>query len=166
MRVVTVATMGDLYELNMSVVLGADRSEIELTELRWHLGLAPRPVRLRIVTTFPVVAWQDDRPVLVDAPTPLLARRGRTRTSGREQYGTLAASSGGPGWLLGARQEIHPDDFPMLGDLLAWLAAQATGQPVPAHPQSGAHEIARLLCREAGADAPLLVRDGQVGWPA
>lgn len=31
------------------------------------------------------------------------------------------------GWALTARQEIHPDDFDGVGELLTWLATKAYG---------------------------------------
>lgn len=53
----------------MALALRADVSDEELAELRWHLGLGPRPVTLAIVRAFPVVVEDDE-----GEPVPLTVR--------------------------------------------------------------------------------------------
>lgn len=38
--------MADIYELSVALDLRADVSDEEIAELRWQLGLGPRPVTL------------------------------------------------------------------------------------------------------------------------
>lgn len=65
--------MADIYELSVALDLRADLSDEESAELRWHLGLGPRPVTLTIVRAFPVVVEDDEgEPVIEDDPVPLL----------------------------------------------------------------------------------------------
>ncbi|TQK42299.1 hypothetical protein FBY35_3678 [Streptomyces sp. SLBN-118] len=44
--------MADIYELSIVLNLGEDLSNEEVAELRWHLGLGPKPEILHIVPSF------------------------------------------------------------------------------------------------------------------
>ncbi|MEU6016633.1 hypothetical protein ABZ826_21990 [Streptomyces sp. NPDC047515] len=114
--------MSDAYELVVTVDLRDEISEQELAELRWHLGIDQQPERLSIVTEFPCVVMDDSGdPVVVDEPHPLLAASGAASLVG----GVLCSAPGSradlprKGWSLTSRQEIHPDDFDIVGELLS-----------------------------------------------
>ncbi|MFB7154539.1 MULTISPECIES: hypothetical protein [unclassified Streptomyces] len=120
--------MSDVHELVVAVDLRDEISEGELAELRWHLGLGGRPERLSVVTRFPVVVWDDEgEPVIEDDPRPLLAGRGAAARVGGVLCSALESRAGlsRRGWALTSRQEIHPDEFEKVGELLRWLAARA-----------------------------------------
>ncbi|MFD3809063.1 hypothetical protein ACFWSF_37380 [Streptomyces sp. NPDC058611] len=69
--------MSDIHELTAAVDLRDEISATEVAELRWHLGIGPRPERLSIITEFPVVVVDDSGvPVVEDDPRPLLAGNG------------------------------------------------------------------------------------------
>ncbi|MGW6817398.1 hypothetical protein [Streptomyces sp. NPDC055005] len=158
--------MTDIHELMIAVDLREEISEAELAELRWHLGIGPRPERLSIVTEFPVVVVDDSGiPVIEDDPHPLLAGQGAASRVSGVLCSTLVSRADLPrkGWSLTSRQEIHPDEFEKVGELLCRLAARAHETHLLA---DGAIRVGFLRFHEAQAPDPLQVKDGQVNWPA
>ncbi|MGW9070515.1 hypothetical protein ACWGQT_13875 [Streptomyces yangpuensis] len=158
--------MRDMYELMIAVDLRDEISEAELAELSWHLGVGQQPERRSIVTRFPVVVTDDSGiPHVEDDPRPLLAGRGAAWRVGGVLCSALAIRADLPvkGWALMSRQEIHPDEFDQVGELLRWLAARAH----PTHlREDGAVGIGFLRFHEDEIPAVLRVESGQVGWPA
>ncbi|MFE5627702.1 hypothetical protein ACFQ8S_37250 [Streptomyces virginiae] len=157
--------MSDVYELVVSVDLRDEISERELAELRWHLGLGGRPERLSVVTRFPVVVWDDEgHPAIEDDPCPLLAGRGAAARVGGVLCSALESRAGLPrtGWALTSRQEVHPDEFEKLGELLRWLAARAHATHLRG---DGAVGVGFLRFHEAEVPEVLTIEGGQVGWP-
>ncbi|MFC0041716.1 hypothetical protein [Actinomadura rayongensis] len=118
--------MADLYELVVDADLPGDLTAAERAELRWHLGLGPRPLTLAIVTDFTEVVFTDDgEPAIVELPEPLLAERGAALRVGGPLTGAFTVRDDGASTLL-ARQEVHPDSFLRVGELLRWLERRAT----------------------------------------
>ncbi|MFD3698347.1 hypothetical protein ACFWUZ_19725 [Streptomyces sp. NPDC058646] len=157
--------MSDIYELTVTVDLRDELDEQELAELRWHLGLGPQPERLCLVTGFPVVVEDDSgNPVIEDEPRPLLAGNGAAWRVGGVLGSALAGRADLPrkGWSLSSRQEIHPDEFLQVGELLRLLAARAKDTHRFA---DDAVRIGYLRFHEAAEPLPLQVVKGQVGWP-
>lgn len=151
--------MSDNFALSLTVELPADMTEAELTELRWHLGLGSQPGVLQIVTDFSEVEINEDgEPVVVNRPEPLLAGRGAAWSIGGELSAALDPSTEPPGlWVLTARQELHPDQFDRLGELLIWLADRSGGtDPV---------QVGQIRFEESDQDEPLLVTERAVNWP-
>lgn len=107
--------MADIYDFFLAIDLRDDFSEQELAELRWHLGLGPRPAELTILTDF--ATFEDD------SPFPVLGRRGAGSRIGGVVLSLLEARPNG--WALTTRQELHPDEFEELDAFLAWLAGKA-----------------------------------------
>ncbi|MGW2304401.1 hypothetical protein [Streptomyces sp. NPDC001809] len=158
--------MADIFELMLTLDLRDALSEDELAELRWHLGLGPRPENLGIVTAFPCVHVDDDGvPVVEDDPRPLLGRRGEGyKVRGTLVSGLLRRERTGAGtWALTSRQEIHPDEFDLTGELLGWLADRAAdGHRGP----DGSVELGWIRFHESSRAEPLVARDGVVAWPS
>ncbi|KOG37281.1 hypothetical protein AQJ84_23905 [Streptomyces resistomycificus] len=157
--------MADVYELSVVLNLREDLSDEELAELRWHLGLGPRPEVLRIVPEFPIVVEDDaGEPVIENHPVPLLGRHGAAWKVG----GALTAVLLRPddpthgAWVLTIRQEIHPDEFDITAELLTWLAGRADDRH---RPDAEAVHLGWTRFHEADRFEPLTVRDGQVAWP-
>lgn len=160
-----VRRVSDIYELAVSVDLRDELSEPELVELRWHLGIGPRPERLSIVTDFPVVVEDEaGEPVIEDEPRPLLAGSGAAWRIGGVLCSALAGRADLPrkGWSLASRQEIHPDEFEKAGELLCWLA----GRVHDTHRQlDGVVSIGHLRFHESLMPEELQVANGQIVWP-
>ncbi|WP_370417250.1 hypothetical protein AB8O64_00950 [Streptomyces sp. QH1-20] len=157
--------MSDLYELMIAVDLRDEISENELAELSWHLGIGSQPEHLSIVTKFPVVVEDDSgAPVIEDDPYPLLAGRGAASRVGGVLCSALASRADLPrkGWSLMSRQEIHPDEFEKVGELLCWLATRAHETHLLG---DGAVGIGFLRFHEAQVPDVLQVEAGQVSWP-
>ncbi|WP_030771075.1 hypothetical protein [Streptomyces sp. NRRL F-2664] len=158
--------MSDLYELLVAVDLLDGISEGEVAELQWHLGTGDQPEQLSIVTAFPAVVLDEGGiPAIEEEPYPLLAGRGAASRVGGVLCSALASRAGlsRTGWSLTSRQEIHPDEFDKVGELLVWLAERAH----PTHLRGdGAVPIGFLRFHEAEVPEVLRVEDGQVGWPA
>ncbi|MER5966507.1 hypothetical protein [Streptomyces sp. NPDC002057] len=158
--------MSDLHELTIAVDLRDEISETELVELSWHLGIGPPPEHpLSLVTQFPVVVVDDDgTPVIEDDPRPLLAGRGAAARVGGALCSALADRADLPrgGWSLTSRQEVHPDEFDRIGELLSWLAARAHDTHAAG---DGAVGIGFLRFHEAEVPDVLRVEGGRVGWP-
>ncbi|MEU6673706.1 hypothetical protein [Streptomyces sp. NPDC046925] len=76
---------------------------------------------------------------------------------------TSALLSRDGGWALTARQEVHPDDFDRVGELLVWLAARAEGH----HTRfDGSVRVGWIRFYEEDLPTPLVVRNGGVEWPS
>ncbi|MFE3944439.1 hypothetical protein ACFXPV_21545 [Streptomyces sp. NPDC059118] len=154
-----------MYELAISVDLRDELSERELDELRRHLGIGPRPERLSIVTGFPFVTENESGdPVVEDDPRPLPAGRGAAWRVGGVLCSALADRAHLPrrGWALTSRQEIHPDEFGQVGELLRWLAARAHGTHTSAE---GAVSLGCLRSYEDLVPEALQVVNARVVWP-
>ncbi|MFC9931255.1 hypothetical protein [Streptomyces sp. NPDC127190] len=158
--------MADMFELMLALDLRDELSAGEITELRWHLGAGPQPDTFRIVTEFPVVVEDEDGEfVIEDQPEPLLGQQGGGYKIGGALVSVLLRlrDTGQEGWALTSRQEIHPDDFERMGELLSWLAARAGER----HGGSdGEIRLGWIRFHEERLPAPLVVRDGTVVWPS
>lgn len=158
--------VSDVYELAVSVDLRDEISEQELVELRWHLGIGPQPEHLSIVTSFPVVVEDESGdPVIENEPRPLLAGSGPARRVSGVLGSELAGRANLPrkGWALTSRQEIHPDEFDRLGELLGWLAVRIHDAHLLA---DDAVSIGCLRFHEDVTPTALKVADGQIVWPS
>ncbi|KJK60088.1 hypothetical protein [Saccharothrix sp. ST-888] len=157
--------MGDVFELSIAMDLRGDLSAGEVAELRWHLGLGPMPESPSIVPEFPsVVADDAGGPVVEDRPGPLLGRQGEGLKVPGALVSVLLSREAAPngGWVMTARQEVHPDEFDRVGGLLSWLATRA-GE---GHRRSdGSVHVGWIRYYESDRPEPLTVRDGEVGWP-
>ncbi|MEU2250454.1 hypothetical protein [Streptomyces sp. NPDC019224] len=154
--------MADIYELFIALDLREGLPAEEVAELRWHLGLGARPEALRIVAEFPEVTEDDDGELVVeDHPEPLLGGRGGAWKTGGALVSVLERGRGGA-WALTVRQEIHPDDFDLTGELLRWLAGRADDRHRGA---GGAVRLGWTRFCEADRYEPLVVREGEVLWP-
>jgi len=156
--------VSDAFELLLAMDLGDDLTAAEVDELRWHLGLGPRPPRLTIVPEFPDVLVDDDGlPQVVDAPRPLLAGAGPAhhRGVGGALVSALARRERPAGWALTTRQELHPDDFGLVRALLDRLAQHH----VPGFPGSYGHPIGHLRFHEEIEPSPLFLTADGVTWP-
>lgn len=155
--------MADMYEVVLTMDLGAGISEAELAELRWHLGTGPRPDVFPIGTDRFCAAIPLGDPGDPDcewemlAPEPLFARRGVAHYVGGALVAELVGRSTADGWGLTVRQELHPDSFYQLRALLDWLGRHAR------HDQ---HVFAGYLrFYEEAEVVPVLVRGGMVVMP-
>lgn len=158
--------MADIYELTLALDLCAELSVEELAELRWHLGVGPKPETLRIVTDFPVVVEDEDGDfVIEDHPEPLLGHRGGGYKVGGALVSVLLPrqETGSGVWALTSRQEVHPDDFERAGELLCWLAAKAGERH---RGVDGSVDLGWIRFHEERRPQPLVVRDGAVVWPS
>ncbi|MFJ8011238.1 hypothetical protein [Streptomyces sp. NPDC096339] len=158
--------MADIFELMLTLDLRDEVSEEELAELRWHLGLGPEPEILRIVTEFPFVEEDEDgEPVVTNNPQPLLGEHGEAwKLEGalvsalvRREHTSRSV------WALSSRQELHPDEFDLTGELLGWLATKAADSHRRA---DGSVDLGWTRFYESRQAEPLLVRDGVVIWPS
>ncbi|MFJ6610415.1 hypothetical protein ACIQPT_09055 [Streptomyces sp. NPDC091289] len=154
--------MSDVYELTVTVDLREELSEQQLAELRWHLGLGPRPGHLTVVTEFPCVVVDDDGvPRIENEPRPLLAGVGPAWRTAGALCSALAARDGlaGGGWALTSRTEIHPDEAEEVGALLRWLAERVHDT----HRQDdGTVWLGHYRAHEDRTPSPLHVGDGRV----
>ncbi|MEU8976601.1 hypothetical protein AB0D11_46990 [Streptomyces monashensis] len=157
--------MADIYELSLALNLREGLSDEEVSELRWHLGLGPKPESLHIVPAFPtVVEAEDGELAVVDDPVPLLAEQGEAWKVG----GVLVSVLLGPqdtrcgAWALTVRQEIHPDGFDSTGELLTWLASKADDRH---RASTGAIHLGWTRFCDSDRFEPLAVRNGEVTWP-
>ncbi|MEL5954026.1 hypothetical protein AADR41_04425 [Streptomyces sp. CLV115] len=158
--------MSDVYELAVSVDLRDELSGAELADLRWHLGIGPRPERLSVVTEFPIVVEDEaGEPVIEDDPRPLLAGSGAARRIGGVLGSALVERADLPrkGWSLTSRQEIHPDDFDKAGELLCWLAERV--QDTHRHGDDVV-SIGHLRFHESLTPEVVEVAHGRITWPA
>ncbi|MFF8831882.1 hypothetical protein [Streptomyces sp. NPDC015131] len=137
--------MADLYELTVSLDLRDDLSEPEVSAVRGHLGLGAGAV-----------------PGGEDGPAPLLGRHGAAYRVGGALTAALARRPSG-GWALTSRQEVHPDEFDEVGDVLVWLAARAAD----GHVRPGDRvALGSIRFYECDRPEPLVVAGGKVEWPS
>jgi hypothetical protein len=154
--------MADIFELSIVLNLRDSLLDVEVAELRWHLGLADKPETLRIVTAFPIVVEDDCGELLIeDHPVPLLGRHGEAWKVDGALVSVLLRTEDGA-WALTARQEIHPDEFDRTGELLGWLATKADDRHRSS--TSAVHLGWTRFC-ESDRFEPLVVRDDEVVWP-
>lgn len=145
------AAMADIYELAIALDLRDDLTDDEVAELRWHLGLGPRPETPAIVRTYNIAVEGG----------PVLGHHGEAWKVGGALTSVLTARRAG-GWALALRQEVHPDQYDEVGELLTWLAARATD----AHRRfDGAVRLGWTRHYECDQPDPLDVRDGKPVWP-
>jgi hypothetical protein len=97
--------MSDLYEFQLTLDMPDSLPASDLALLRWHLGESREE------------SQESDA-------YPLLAARGPAARIGGTLVGDLAR--GGRGWALTVRQEVHPDEFDRLRELVEWIAARAS----------------------------------------
>ncbi|GGS21384.1 hypothetical protein GCM10010252_70720 [Streptomyces aureoverticillatus] len=156
--------MADIYELAVDLDLRDELDEAEVAELRWHLGLGPQPGSLGIVRDFPVVVEDDaGEPVVEDFPEPLLAQRGEAAKVGGALTSALDRRGRAGGWAVTARQEVHPDDWDRVGELLVWLASKS----VPEHRgPDGSVGVGWFRFYEEDRPERLRVLGGETLWPA
>lgn len=157
--------VADIYELRLALDLRDELSDGDLSELRWHQGLGPRPDALRIVTSFPYVDVDDDgTPVVVDDPHPLLGAHGEGHVlEGALGSALVRRERTRPGaWALTSRQELHPDDFDLTGRLLTWLARRAAA---PHHRADGTVHLGWTRFHESDHPEPLLAHPDTIAWP-
>ncbi|KJY27089.1 hypothetical protein VR46_39485, partial [Streptomyces sp. NRRL S-444] len=97
-------------------------------------------------------------------PYPLLAGHGTAWRVGGVLCSALTRRADPPwkGWSLTSRQEIHPDEFEKVGELLCWLATRAHDTHLLGDSAVG---IGSLRFYEADAPDALQVKSGQVNWP-
>ncbi|CAM5331364.1 hypothetical protein SALBM135S_00033 [Streptomyces alboniger] len=117
--------MSDLYELQLALDL-PDSAELDL--LRWHLGEAS----------------QEEE----GGEYPLLVGTGPAYRIGGALISTLQRSP--QGWSLLARQEVHPDEFEPLRDLLEWLAARTITKGTIGYVRFYEDHIPDVLIAECG----------------
>ncbi|MEV3989888.1 hypothetical protein AB0J57_13390 [Streptomyces sp. NPDC049837] len=134
--------MADVYEISIAMDLRDDLSDGELGELRRHLGLDPSPGTVETGS--------------------LLGHHGEAWKVGGALTSVLAPRRAG-GWALTVRQEIHPDQYDEVGDLIAWLAARATDR----HTRfDGSVHVGWIRFYDCEQPDSLVVRDGRTVWPS
>ncbi|MEU0393686.1 hypothetical protein ABZ208_13055 [Streptomyces sp. NPDC006208] len=157
--------MADIYEVSIVLNLRESLMDEDVAELRWHLGLGPKPETLHIVPVFPTVV-EDERgePVVEDHPVALLGRQGEAWKVGGALVSVLLRPEDARygAWALTVRQEIHPDEFDRTGELLSWLATKADDRHRSA---TGTVHLGWIRFCESDRFEPLMVRDGEVVWP-
>ncbi|WP_432133510.1 MULTISPECIES: hypothetical protein [unclassified Streptomyces] len=142
--------MADLFELMLTLDLRDDLSEAELTELCRHLGLVSGPA-----------TGPDSTAAAQHGPEPVLGRRGAAHKVSGALLSALVPRRGG--WALSSRQEVHPDDFDDLGEVLVRLAGKAADSHRHDHDTVFLGWIRHY---ERYDPEPLLVRGGEVVWPS
>ncbi|MEV4759247.1 hypothetical protein AB0J86_29695 [Micromonospora sp. NPDC049559] len=128
--------MADIHEFMVSMDLSGELSDAELADLRWHLGLGPRPERLTIITEFPALVFDDNgRPVedpdggwrTENDPHPVWGRAPYAASKiGGVAFSALVQEDGRTGSrsALTCRWEIHPDEHGEVAALFDWLAGR------------------------------------------
>lgn len=128
-----------MYEFMVSMDLRGELTDDEVAELRWHLGLGPRPERLTIITTFSeIVIGEDGRPVedergdwvYEDRPRPVwdLVQAGTSKIGGAAVSAfDLHDDRYGRRWGLTCRWAVHPEDCAEVGKLFGWLVGRCVG---------------------------------------
>lgn len=153
--------VADMFEFVISIGLRDNLSAGEAAELRWHLGLGERPADgLRIARSNHWVV-EDESGSMVDLePEPLLGVHRPAWKIGGMLSASLERTS--LGWQLDARQEVHPQTFEEMTELMVWLYRRVDFGMVRA---DGSVEIGRLRWYEDSEPVPLVVRDDHVFWP-
>lgn len=120
--------------------LRGDLSGSELAELRWHLGLGPRPEHIteEMVVVNDVLDLLDDEQepvqdeegdwVINEYPEPAWSDGSPYAGSKMPGVGFSALVRGdeddGGRWALTCRWEVHPDGHAELAELISWLTAR------------------------------------------
>lgn len=125
-----VAAVSDLYELQLSLDLPNSLPAADLALLRWHLGEG------------------GGEPQAPDS-YPLLSARGPAARIGGTLVGDLARSE--RGWALTARQEVHPDEFDQLRELVEWLARRTSTFGTIGYLRFLQHDIPDVLIADPAA---------------
>ncbi|GAA2620148.1 hypothetical protein GCM10010399_59090 [Dactylosporangium fulvum] len=132
--------MADVHELMVAVDLRGDLAEPDLAELRWHLGLGPRPEHVTAAT----IVVNDVLDLLTDEQAPVRDESGNwvikefPEPAWHDGSPYAAAKMPGVGlstlvhvddrrggrWALTCRWEVHPDGHAAVAELLGWLAAR------------------------------------------
>jgi hypothetical protein len=132
--------MADIHEVMLAMDLRGDLPESELAELRWHLGLGPRPGHITaqtivvnevldllhddqqpvrdehgdwVIKEFPEAAWHDGSPY---AASKMPGAGFSTLVRGDDHDGGR--------WALSCRWEVHPDGHVQLAEFIGWLTAR------------------------------------------
>jgi hypothetical protein len=163
--------MADIYEFVLAMDLRADLSEADLAEVRWHLGLGPRPDKLTIVPADPSEEPIEDPEVLAmidPSPNQLLHQRGGAYKIHGALVSELVARPNQPGWALTTRQELHPDAFNDVRILVDWLAQHGD---YPYRDKDGMHQggcgnvVGHLRFYQASEPAVITIRSSAIEWP-
>ncbi|MFJ1831211.1 hypothetical protein [Streptomyces sp. NPDC088178] len=122
--------MSDLHELQLTLDLPGSLPGADLALLRWHLeGDGSKP---EATYTY-----------------PLLSGRGPAQRIGGVLVSVLEPSK--HGWALTARQEVHPDEFDQLRELVGWLAARTSTFGTIGHLRGLEQEIPDMLVADPAA---------------
>jgi hypothetical protein len=148
--------MSDVHDFLLVLDLRPGLPDEEINELRWHLGLGPQPEQLTIVIDFDEVMLDETgEPVVASHPRPLLGEQGPSWRTGGALVSQLVARDDG-GWAVTSRQELHPDEFERIDQLLDWLAARAR--------DGGSPRFIGYLrpLEDAAVTTPLTIADGRI----
>jgi hypothetical protein len=162
--------MSDLFELVLALNLRGDLTDAEIADLRWHLGLGAQPEHLTILTDFPtVIVDEDGTPEVVNEPRPLLAQRGAAGKTGGALVADLVRRESRDGWAMTSRQELHPDEFEQVRELLGWLGRHADYEyrDLDGVVRAGGAGtvVGYLRFHEDVRPMPLTITDGAIAWP-
>lgn len=157
--------MSDVFELVLALNLRADLTDAELASLRWLLGLGGRPGNPAIRAEYPVAIVNDG-----EESRPALAGRGAAWKTGGALVSELVRRANPAGWAITSRQELHPDDFGEVLELLSWLADHAD-YPYRDHDgvvrSGGCGNVVGYLRFYEDVDPTVLtIRDGIISWPS
>ncbi|MFC4015108.1 hypothetical protein ACFOY2_48390 [Nonomuraea purpurea] len=156
--------MSDVHEVTLALDLRDELSEGELADLCWHLGFGPQPETLSIVTEFPAMAFDEetDEWISVDRPESLLNQRGPAARVGGAVFSELFRRENPAGWAVTSRQELHPDQFDGVGELLCWMATKVHANHVNG---DGSVTVGFIRFLEQAVPQPLKVNSDEVSWP-
>jgi hypothetical protein len=165
--------MADIYEFVLAMDLRADLPDAELAEVRWHLGLGPRPETLTIVPADPFEEPIQDPAVLATiGPGPyqyqLLHGRGGAYKIHGALVSELVARPNQPGWALTTRQELHPDAFNDVRHLVDWLAQHGDYPYLDKdgmHQGGCGHVVGHVRFYQANELSVITIRGGAIEWP-
>jgi hypothetical protein len=168
--------VADIRELLVAIDLRDELSDEEVSELRWHLGMAPQPPEVPIWSALAPASqemYEDEHGnyVVDDEPYALLNGHG----AGHHIPGALFSElvrregSGRSGWALSARQELHPDDAVDIEALLNWLVARADlpcDDCKAGNCAAGCEFFAGYLrfYEDSVLESTLIIKNGKAGW--
>lgn len=141
--------MSDLFELQLAADFPGTLAASDIALLHWHLGINP------------VDGLQGAGGDVEESR--LLSSRGPAHRIG----GALTAElcSGPRGWALAARQEMHPDEFDELHELLTWLGARTTTVGTVGSLRFYEAEIPDVLIADAGGVRRIVLQADGVAEP-